>query len=329
MCIMSRERDERISLMQAVVRYMRATEMTRPGDNVLCALSGGCDSVAMLLLLQKAAGILKIQISAAHVNHRLRGVESDRDEAFCRKLCKRRGISFTSLSGDAKALAQRMGKGVEAAARELRYTLLQEEAARQQALLATAHTSNDHLETMILNLLRGAGSAGLAGIPPKREGIIRPLLALSRNDTKRAVAAFGERYVTDSTNESDAFLRNRVRKTIVPNLLALNPAVLDTALRAGEALRMDASLLAEMAKKQNPFVEHKAPKKTLANLEKPLALRVLSNEAAQLGLELSWEQATALWRLACGQRGGRISLGNGVFFYCRGPMAFFERTAAE
>ncbi len=322
---MSRKRDERISLMQKVVRYMRAQEMTKPGDKVLCALSGGCDSVAMLLLLQKAAGILGIQVTAAHVNHHLRGEEADRDEAFCKDLCERRGIPFTALSGDALSLAKQMGKGVEAAARELRYALLQAEAERQGALLATAHTANDHLETMLLNLLRGGGSAGLSGIPPKREGVIRPVLALSREDTRRAVEAFGERYVTDSTNESEDFLRNRVRKHLVPALMEMNPAVLDTALRAGEALRMDATLLSELAKSKNPFVEHKTPKKALAEMEKPLALRVLSAEAAQFGLELSWEQATAAYRLATGQKGGRIALGSGVVFRCKGPEAFFER----
>ena len=142
-----------------VLAWMRAQDMTQPGDTVVCAVSGGADSVCMLHVLLSLRDTLGITVEAAHFNHHLRGAESDRDEAFVRKLCADWGVPLAAASGDAAARARETGESLEEAARNLRYAFF----ASLSQTVATAHTADDNLETMLLNFLRGTGLTGLGG----------------------------------------------------------------------------------------------------------------------------------------------------------------------
>lgn len=150
-----------------VLRWCRENAMLSPGQTVVCAVSGGADSVAMLHILCSLREALGVTVSAAHFNHRLRGAESDRDEAFVRKLCGDWGVPLAAASGDAAARARETGESLEEAARNLRYAFF----ASLGQTVATAHTADDNLETMLLNFLRGTGLTGLGGIreagPPR------------------------------------------------------------------------------------------------------------------------------------------------------------------
>ena len=217
------------------------SDQIRPGDRVLCALSGGIDSVYLLdqmrlLLPARGAAVL-----AAHFNHHLRGAESDRDEAFVRDLCARWGIPL--LVGHAAGLS-----GSEAEARAARYAFLEETAEREHcAWILTAHTADDQLETMLLHLARGAGLRGLAGIPPRRGKILRPLLNISREEIVQTMTERAIPFVEDSTNAADVYARNRIRHEAVPALRSVNPGAVCRAAETAASLREDEAFLQTLA----------------------------------------------------------------------------------
>ena len=229
------------AMLETVKRTIADHAMLAPGETVLLALSGGADSVALL----RALRALGYPVRAFHLNHCLRGAESERDEAFCRTLCGRLGVPLAVERVDAAAAAHAQGTGVEEAARRLRYERLR--AAAQGAKIATAHTADDNLETMLFHLARGTGPKGLAGIPPVRGDIIRPLIGAERAQVEAYLAEHGQDFVTDSTNLSDDYTRNRIRHEVVPVLRQLNPSVCGAAARLGGLLRQDEAYLHEQA----------------------------------------------------------------------------------
>ena len=193
---------------------------------ILCAVSGGADSMYLLARLRE----LGYTVAAGHYNHGLRGTEADRDEAFVRDFCAARGIPFVSEKGDVAAFAAEQGMGTEAAARTLRYAFLERAADDLgAAVIATAHTAGDNAETVLLHLARGSGLKGLGGIPPKRGRVVRPMLDVTRAEVESYLAEHDIKYVTDSTNGEDDYARNRVRHGAVPALETVNPAFLRTA----------------------------------------------------------------------------------------------------
>lgn len=232
----------------AVLQWLAENGVTLRGSRVLAALSGGADSVALTLLLSSLAERTGFTLCAAHVHHGIRGEEADRDAAFCASFCEERGIPFRLLRGDAPKLARERHAGMEEAARTLRYQLLEEAADAFQAdWIATAHTADDQLETVLLNLTRGAATRGFSGIPAVNGRILRPILPLERTDTKRIAALMNAAYVTDSTNASADYARNRIRRQVVPVLRTLNEGVCRNALENGRILRAEDAYLDDAA----------------------------------------------------------------------------------
>ena len=244
-----------------VLSWMRAQRMTKPGDTVVCAVSGGADSVCMLHVLLTLRNAIGVTVEAAHFNHHLRGAESDRDEAFVRELCASLDIPLHSGGGDVRARAAKTHESVEEAARALRYAFF----SSLPGLIATAHTQDDNLETVLLNLTRGTGLAGLCGIPPKRERFIRPMLAVSRAEIEAYLRQNGLSHVTDSTNLLPDARRNRLRQSVIPLLKAENPSLCETAFRMCRLLEADEAQLSAQAKEPGSLlVEVGASGNTLA-----------------------------------------------------------------
>lgn len=206
-----------------VLDFLRGQEMLSPGDHLVCAVSGGKDSMAMLHLMCSLRETLNISVSAAHFNHQLRGEESLRDENFVREYCAKNKIPFTSGAGDVSGFAKGHHLSVEDAARTLRYRYFEENFPESK--IATAHTAEDNLETMLLHLIRGCGLHGLSGIPPKRGNIIRPLLPVSRREIEHYLTANEIPHAEDSSNAEDRYLRNRIRHHVLPLLMAENPSL--------------------------------------------------------------------------------------------------------
>lgn len=208
----------------------------RGRDLFLVALSGGADSVCLLMAMKR----LGYAIEAIHCNFRLRGAESDRDEEFCKSLCEREQIPFHTVHFDTKTYAEVHKISIEMAARELRYNYFEQlrKAIDAEAILV-AHHMNDSVETLLMNLIRGTGIHGLQGIKPRNGNIIRPLLCVSRKEIVEWLGEIGQDYVTDSTNLEDDVTRNKLRLNIIPLLEKINPAasenIAKTALRMVEA----------------------------------------------------------------------------------------------
>ncbi len=209
------------------------------GGRVVCAVSGGADSMALLWGLYLLKDKLDIQLFAAHFNHRLRGAESDRDEAFVRDFCTGYGIPFTAGSGEVVPGK----KGLEAAAREARYAYLKS----LPGLIATAHTADDNAETVLMHLIRGTGLKGLGGITPVNGNLIRPMLDITRAEVLEFLAEYSIPFVEDSSNAGDGFLRNRLRHHIMPLLKQENPCLSENLSAMAARLRQDAEALDSMA----------------------------------------------------------------------------------
>jgi len=213
---------------------------------VIAALSGGADSVALLLSLRDlhAAGELVLD-AAAHLHHGIRGREADQDQEFCRELCTRLDVSFITGRVDVPAIAARDRVSVEVAARRARQQFLADvRRARSADVVATAHTENDQAETVLLRLVRGAGGRGLAGIRPRRDHVIRPLLPITRQELRADMVARGQQWREDATNADVAIPRNRVRHELLPYLSQhFNPAITRALARLADVARADEAWL--------------------------------------------------------------------------------------
>ncbi|MDE7362750.1 MAG: tRNA lysidine(34) synthetase TilS [Oscillospiraceae bacterium] len=223
------------------------------GGRICAALSGGADSVSLLLALKELSGERGFELYACHLNHGLRGEESDRDELFCAELCNRLGVPLTAKKVSVAALAEKH-ESVEETARRVRYGFFSETLGDLGgAVLATAHTANDNAETVLINMLRGTGLAGLCGIPPVRalDGfrVVRPLIYCTRADVEEFLAANGQDYVTDRTNLSEEYTRNKIRHRLLSEMLEINPSVLEVIGRMTKNLRADNTFLEDAAVK--------------------------------------------------------------------------------
>lgn len=193
-------------------------------SSLIVALSGGCDSVALLHALHSIKLDFGFSLSAVHVNHGIRGTEATRDAEFVADFCQKLGIQCDIHNRNILLECEKTGESTELCARRIRYEIFDEYTARGY-IVATAHTASDNTETVLFNLTRGTGIKGLCGIPFTRTGYIRPILACTRQDTEQYCNANGISYVTDSTNLSDEYTRNFIRHNIIPELKKVNPAI--------------------------------------------------------------------------------------------------------
>lgn len=212
--------------------------MISKGDTVIVGFSGGADSMTLLHILNSLKDEIGFSITAAHVNHCLRGEESERDEMFVRCVCSEMGIELKVKKVDILKEAQENFKGVEEYAREVRYDFFQSLAGKSSKI-ATAHNLNDCEETFLFNFARGSSLKGLTSIPPVRDNIIRPLIECSRSEIEDYCKEKSIDFVTDSSNLSDDYTRNKIRHSVIPVLKEINPAFDAAALRCIDSLRED------------------------------------------------------------------------------------------
>ena len=267
--------------------YAALEQLIPAGSRVICAVSGGADSVCLLHLLLTWGRDRGLDITAAHFNHQLRGAESDRDQTFVQDLCRRLGVACVIGSGDVAGRRAAAGESMEEAARVLRYAFLRQ-AAGDTALIATAHTADDNLETLLINLLRGTSLPGLTGIPVRVGNVIRPLLNATRNEVLAYLRENGLPHVEDSSNASDAYLRNRLRHQVVPLLKQDAPNLAASALAMTRRLSEDNALLDRLA--SQALAECMAD----GELSAPRLLALdpaLQGRAALLWLRQNWKTA--------------------------------------
>lgn len=231
-------------MLNKMLAALRRYEMVQPGDRVICAVSGGADSMALLwgmFLLKEKLGIT---LEAAHFDHNLRGEESEQDAEFVRKFCEFHDIPLHL--GQGNVLPGK--KGLEAAARDARYAFLRS----LNGIIATAHTADDNAETVLMHLVRGSGLRGLGGVTPKSDGLIRPMLDVTRAQVEQFLEENYIRHITDSSNDTDLFLRNRLRHHVLPLLKRENPSIAVGLSAAAQRIREDAALLDSLAAQLDP-----------------------------------------------------------------------------
>jgi len=240
-------------LSDAVRRFVLTERLIGPGDLVLAAVSGGADSMALLSILHRLSGTMGFSLAAAHFNHRIRPSSGEELE-HVRRAAAPMGIPFHWGSADVPAEAERTGDSLEEAARKARYHFLLAKAEEIRATcVATGHTRNDHIETVLMRIIRGTGMRGLAGIPARRGIIVRPLLDLMREDTESFCRMTGLPYVEDPSNRDTRFFRNRVRIELLPMLESrYHPGVRENLARLADIAR---SILDKIRLETRPLLE--------------------------------------------------------------------------
>ena len=231
-------------MLNKLREFNRRYRLIQPGDAIVCAVSGGADSVALLFGLYLLKEEWQLDLSAAHFNHQLRGAESDRDEQFVRDFCAGYGIPLHV--GSAQVVTG--PKGLEAAARDARYAFLRSLPGK----IATAHTADDNAETVLMHLVRGTGLKGLGGIMPQNGNVIRPMLNITRADVEEFLTEYCVDHITDSSNHTDDFLRNRLRHQVMPLLKGENPRLAENLSATALRLRMDEQALENLAAFDGP-----------------------------------------------------------------------------
>lgn len=293
-------------ITKEVEHYIKQEGLLDVNDKVLVALSGGADSVALLRLLLS----LGYTCEAAHCNFHLRGKESDRDEAFVEELCRQHQITLHRIHFDTTGFAAEHGISIEMAARELRYNWFNELAAtKNMNKIAVAHHRDDSIETLLLNLIRGAGLNGLLGIKPINSMVVRPLLCIGRKEIIDYLNEIEQPYVTDSTNLQDEYTRNKIRLNLIPLMEEINPSLKEGLTTTMRHLN-DAALICkqhlEEAKKRiwsekgiliGALLQEPAPETVLFDLVHPLGfnsaqiediLRSLHGQAGKQFLSKEW-----------------------------------------
>jgi len=227
-----------MEILRKFEQTIRRFNMLQKGDRVIVACSGGPDSVALLHLLNQIKEKYDLKLFVAHINHKLRGQESDEDERFVKRLAKDLGLDFYSKSFDVKKIAKKEKLSIEEAAREVRYDYLNKLANRIKATkIALGHNADDQAETVLMRLIRGAGGLGLSGMPPVKDKLIRPLLEIKREKIEQFLKENELGFRIDSSNLRKVYLRNKVRLELMPYLKKnYNPNIVDTLNRTASIL---------------------------------------------------------------------------------------------
>jgi tRNA(Ile)-lysidine synthase len=308
-----------MTLIEKVSKYAAEHSMLEGVKTLLVGVSGGADSVCLLHCLLELSKSQGFTVKALHFNHKLRGAESDRDEAFTQELCNKLGVELFTGSADVRAWSVKHKTGIEEAARKLRYDFFEETADKISAdntcRLATAHNAEDNIETILLNLCRGAGLNGLTGIPPVRGIFIRPLLTVSRGEIEAYLTEKGLSHITDSTNSDTVYTRNRLRHEVVPVLKGINPRLTDTIANTVRLLTADNDYLFGEAEKLLQFKDSSYifDINILRNRPYSLSSRALLLAAERLGVSLSSVHVEDIFDLINGtQASGMLNLPQGT-----------------
>ena len=326
-------------LLKKVKETVTKYDMLKAGETVLVAVSGGPDSVCLLSVLRSFVKDRDLSLHVAHLDHRFRGSESADEALFVEKTAKKMGVPATIEQFDVPAFCRERGLSAQAGAREVRYGFLNRVAEKVGASrIAVGHTASDQAETLIMRLIRGAGTSGLSAIPPVRENIIRPLIEVTREEVLEYLHAQGIEFVTDPSNSKPVYTRNRVRQDIMPVLRAFNPRIVETLASEATILRDENEAIEAYLAAVSPGVAVREEngmrlKRDEFNALQPALkrriLRTAVNEVDDALVELSYDQIEDAVRFMSGAQTGRaMNLASGLIVE-REYDTFFLRPATE
>lgn len=308
---------------ETVKTFIEKNSLIAYGMHVCVCLSGGVDSCVLLYILHHLRQLMAFRLSACHLNHMIRGEEAQRDEIFCKTICRTLEIPFFSKRIDVPALQSENGKSMEETARDARYAWFSELGEKKGIdRFATAHHKNDQAETVLFHILRGTTVAGLAGIPVKREKIIRPLLCLSREEIEEFASRNAILFQTDSTNYSVLYTRNYIRHTLFPILKHVNTAAVDALAR-----------LSVYAAEDQAFLETMLPAYELEQAVSSLPDAILRRTIARnftlfAGKTLCYRHVDEIFKFVRENRNGKVGLPGGYdAVIIEGRLLFKEHPA--
>ncbi|MCH5202923.1 MAG: tRNA lysidine(34) synthetase TilS [Oscillospiraceae bacterium] len=283
--------------------------MLEYGDTVIVALSGGADSVCLLHNLNSIKEKYNLNLMACHVNHNLRGKESDKDMKFCMELCRQNNIEIFVKNADVDAISREQKLSHEECGRNVRYEYFTFLSQKYNGKIATAHNADDNVETVIYNMTRGASLRGLSGIPKVRGKIIRPLLFSSREEIEEYCRKYNLMYMTDSTNLTDEYTRNKIRHRVIPVLKEINPSVENTVFQMNstlseiaEYLEKNAHLLLKIAKCSDGYLSKKLNDANAVVLKEAIAILFAENGFTSYSSKQIEETLSVV------QNGGKINI---------------------
>lgn len=300
-------------MLKRVLETIKKNNMLEAGDKVVCALSGGADSMALLCVLYELREELGISLYAANLNHSIRGDEGDSDSEFVRQFCKEKGIELFYKKVDIPYLSKKNHMSEEECGRSERYRLF-EEAVNELGggVIATGHHRNDNAETVLFNLFRGSGAKGFCGIPYKRGNIIRPLLDVTREDTEKYLKERNIPWRVDSTNGECKYARNNIRLVIIKEIEKLFPKAAEKITSCAEAIGQDDEYLSLLADQSGAFENGMIIAEKFMPLHESLRRRVIIKALKYWGLSVDREKIKAVYDTIVGQTGKGRDLGCNV-----------------
>ena len=314
--------------IEAVKKVIEHHKMLENCGGIVAAVSGGCDSSVLLHILWRLSREKGFKILCAHINHNLRGSESDRDEAFVRSLCEKYGIECRVLSANVTEYAEKNRLSTEEAGRKLRYEFFEHCANElcENAKIATAHSLSDCAETYIFNSARGASLSGICGIPPVRGKIIRPLIEFSREQIEAYADEHGVDYVTDSTNLTDEYTRNKIRHGVIPVMKEINPGFEKAFLRLSKNLYESRDFIDSEAEKlfEKSKTEGGFDGKILKNAHPALKNRAAAMILENFGFSFDFERTLRLAE-RFGNEDYKEELSKNEYLVQKGGIVFKEK----
>ncbi len=308
-----------------VVKTIIEYNMTADNKNIVVGISGGADSVCLLHILCAIKEEFDLNIFACHLNHMLRGNESDRDEEFCKRICEQLNVPLEISRVDVSNEAKKTKYSIELCARKIRYEFFEKSAKKHNAIIATAHTMSDSMETVVFNIMRGTSLKGICGIPPKRDNIIRPLINLTREEVEEYCKENNLDYVTDSTNLSDEYSRNFIRHNIIPllkeksgNFITSFSHMTKTLSKDNEYLEICTQSLLESAKCETGYLCD-----VISKAHPALFSRAVATLLKQNNLKESYD-AIFLISNAISSGEGKVRLSKSVYATAKNGIFFFE-----
>ncbi len=302
----------------SVINSVINSNLIKKGSRITVALSGGADSVCLFHILYSIKDEYDLTLQAAHFNHLLRGEESDKDQNFCEDLCRKYGIELIVSSGDVSDYAKKNRLSTELAAREMRYSFFE---SINTDFIATAHNADDNCETVLLNLTRGTGLKGLCGIPLKRDRYIRPLISVSREQIESYCEQNCLQYVTDSTNLTDDYSRNKIRHSVIPILKNINPSFAKTIMFETSNFAEDYKFIEKQTDLvyNNIVFDNKIKTKEFNSLDIAIKKRILFRFFAD---DIDAIHIPLILKIA--ENGGKCSIKNNKYAFCIENLLFFK-----
>ncbi len=299
------------NLVLRVKENILENKLIDSGDTVIAALSGGADSVCLLYALNALKDELNFTLKAAHLNHGIRGNEAKRDEDFARNLCEKLEIEIFLGFKDIPALSG--GKNTEMVARNERYKFFSELTEKENgAKIAVAHNKNDAAETMVMRLIRGTSVFGFCGIPVKNKNIIRPLLSLSREEIEKFLAYEDISFVTDSTNLSDEYTRNKIRHKILPAMKEINEGYLSNFSATASRMAIAADFIRKEAGEKYGEIKGVIDIERILPLHEALVEYIIAESAYESGVtELSAKNISDIKKLFTSESGKKADISGG------------------